>query len=556
MEFEAIRPGPARLIRALIDELQIVETINRNLRWDEVRWKISPGELLAAVIIYMFCKRHALYKVEKFFELQDLELLFGRKDLKPEDFTDDSIGRALDRLAESNFEEIFGYIVTMAQQAHEFATNILHADTTSINVYGEYEHPVDPDFPIITYGYSKDHRPDLKQFKYGLVVQKEGVPVFGRTMEGNASDTAWNQELLAKVAKELKEYAQSIFVADCKAVAPENLAVIKRNNLRFISRLPDNYDLCGEIKERAWRENTWQDIGQVSGQKKAASYKIQGFTASLYETEYRLVVVNSSSLDKRKEGAIRRQIAKEKEKVIEANKEMNKQQFACLADAQTAWRKFTKRTWKYHIVKSEVVSEEIPVKHAKAGRPAKQDVPATQKVFKVQCVSLEENPAAIATAYDLARTFVLITNVFTLSGEQILRHYKEQHMVERRFEFLKDPYYVGPVFLKKEERVKALSHILLLTLLLYSLFERRVRRNLKAENVPFHVAGSYRTFTPTGKTVLEPLDEILLVFAVTPAGVQRVLPKNTGGNILRVIRLAGFSPEIYTNPVKPYPRDG
>lgn len=40
--------------------------------------------------------------------------------------------------------------------------------------------------------------------------------------------------------------------------------------------------------------------------------------------------------------------------------------------------------------------------------------------------------------------------------------------------------------------------MLVLTLLIYCLFERRIRLTLKAENEPFHVVGSYKTVTPTG----------------------------------------------------------
>nr|MBF0223465.1 NAD(P)/FAD-dependent oxidoreductase [Desulfobulbaceae bacterium] len=42
-----------------------------------------------------------------------------------------------------------------------------HWDSTSVNVWGEYDCPSDGTINI-TYGYSKDHRPDLKQIELSL----------------------------------------------------------------------------------------------------------------------------------------------------------------------------------------------------------------------------------------------------------------------------------------------------------------------------------------------------------------------------------------------------
>ena len=44
----------------------------------------------------------------------------------------------------------------------------------------------------ITYGYSKAERLDLKQFVYGLVVSKEGLPLVGTVNDDNISDKPWN----------------------------------------------------------------------------------------------------------------------------------------------------------------------------------------------------------------------------------------------------------------------------------------------------------------------------------------------------------------------------
>lgn len=141
------------------------------------------------------------------------------------------------------------------------------------------------------------------------------------------------------------------------------------------------------------------------------------------------------------------------------------------------------------------------------------------------------------------------------SSRELLQHYKDQHKVERGFTFLKNPYYVGPVFLKKPERIEASSHVFLLTLLVYSIFERRVRLGLREEGEPFHVADSYRTFTPTGKTVLEPMDELHIATFFEQGGAVRKIPDNVSEKVLRILRLCGFTIEIYVSPPKPVLRE-
>ena len=72
-------------------------------------------------------------------------------------------------------------------------TRSVYGDTTRISLAGRYE-PTESDLLFveqnpdrqllsITYGHSKDHRPDLKQFKYGLVVSRQGMPMIGNVIE-------------------------------------------------------------------------------------------------------------------------------------------------------------------------------------------------------------------------------------------------------------------------------------------------------------------------------------------------------------------------------------
>ena len=53
---------------------------------------------------------------------------------------------------------------------------------------------------MITWGQSKDRRPDLKQFMTELLCVDRGVPIFGRNLDGNSSDKTSNNVVLSRIS--------------------------------------------------------------------------------------------------------------------------------------------------------------------------------------------------------------------------------------------------------------------------------------------------------------------------------------------------------------------
>jgi transposase len=86
--------------------------------------------------------------------------------------------------------------------------------------------------------------------------------------------------------------------------------------------------------------------------------------------------------------------------------------------------------------------------------------------------------AVVAQEVRSHASFLVATNVLApaqLSDQELIRTYKEQHSVERGFAFLKDPLFLASsVFVKKPERIVALSLVMVLCLLVYRLAEHRL----------------------------------------------------------------------------------
>ena len=81
---------------------------------------------------------------------------------------------------------------------------------------------------------------------------------------------------------------------------------------------------------------------------------------------------------------------------------------------------------------------------------------------------------------------VLASNDISLSPEEMLKYYKGQDRVEKGFRFLKsDTFRVSKVYLKNKARIEALTMIMALCLMIYSIAEWKLRIKLEEnETVP------------------------------------------------------------------------
>ena len=170
------------IVAGIIDQIGLVEEIDRQIK-PHPQQIISTGQVVKAMIINGLGFVSApLYLFQKFFVGKATEHLLG-EGIQPEHLNDDRMGRALDSLSAQGLTTLFTSIAMLAHQRFDFSTKSLHLDSSSFNLEGSYEIE-SPDESIesikITYGYSKDHRPDLKQFMMDVICTGDGdIPLFG-----------------------------------------------------------------------------------------------------------------------------------------------------------------------------------------------------------------------------------------------------------------------------------------------------------------------------------------------------------------------------------------
>lgn len=560
-KFKVCIDGALPLLSAMCDKVGLADRIDTQIKNDQNNRIISTGTAIKALAMNIVAKRRALYKLNEFYEKTDTEKLFG-EGVQPSNMTDDVMARALDELYEIGPKKIMTETAMASINEYNIPVTGIHADTTSKSVYGAYEDSNKEDDAVyITRGHSKDYRPDLKQIVFGLGTTKDRVIVIGDVTDGNTSDKNWNKDILKELRKSMTKYGLSdfIYVADSAAVTEETLKRLKGNKddeptITIVSRLPGNFKLEEELKVKVMKNpGNWEPVGTFSNKIDAAEYKAQSFEDELYGDKYRFIVCHSNQLEKRKEKTLDKKIDKENESLSKAIDEFHKIDFYCIKDADTALEKFEKDLdLKYHELVYTVKPLKRKIKRAKPGRPQKDEPTQFETVYKADIKPFKDE-LRIEEYKDKESLFVLITNSMDkekMDNRDIIKEYKEQSSVETSFRVLKDPYFIDELFVKTPQRLEALSYVMLIALMILTLLERNVREALKTEKERAVVSGKRKTFTPTGISIIEALEQIQILFYNDEEKGTWQRYCNLTDNQKRLIYLAGFNADIYTEGFK------
>jgi transposase len=472
------------IIKAYADQLGLVGLINHHV---PTEMDVDAGTVVLGLVLDTLSGRSPLYRLDEFFASQDTELLLG-KSLPPHAFNDDAVGRVLDRLYDMGTIKLFTACAVRAAVRFGLERRYVHFDTTSRSVWGDYQFAEEQDVPFrVTYGYSKDKRPDLKQFVLSTLCVDRAVPIWGKPEDGNASDKTLNTTLLSEIAQLLAHYGVQpgayIYIADAALVTEDNLAALQ--DTCFITRLPATYSECGRVIAEAVAHNRWEEVGVLAQtpptkHRPGTFYNVAEGSVTLYGKTYRAVVVHSSSQDQRRQKSLERELQASSATLEATVREAAQQEYFCHADAETAAAKLRALQSPYHRV--EVGVEERP-KYG-PGRPSHTQPRVVQaRRYRLQ-VTLHEQAEVIARKMQETGCFVLLTNVpptgeMAHRAEEVLRAYKEQQGIEQNFAFLKDPLIVNSLFLKKPERIEALGLVLLLALLIWRVMERSLRLHVE-----------------------------------------------------------------------------
>jgi len=501
------------IVAGLIDEIGIVEIINSKLGIDP-REKITAGILVKAILIngLGFVSR-PLYLFSQFFDDQAREILLGT-DVERDYMNDDKIGRVMDKLYKYGLNNLFIEIVLLVIKKFKIDPKYSHLDATSFHLHGKYksesrdekEEEITRERPIIiTKGYSRDHRPDLKQCVLDLITSGDGdIPLFMRAGDENEADKAAFGKILVEFKKQIN--FDSIMVCDSALYSQENLKLIE--HLKWISRVPMTIKKAQELVQTV-------EIEEINAEEKK-----KRITEKLDEYKWKEEIVNSGGINqiwlivesqKRKESDLEKldkKLKKENEKVEKLLKEIKKENFETPELAKYKLKSINKKLKFWEIKEVEII--ETKSKENKT-------------VYKMSGAS-QEKTEEIEIQRKQAGRFILATNLVgdeKLTPSEIITNYKNQQSCERGFRFLKDPiFFADSFFVENPERIETMLFLMSLCLLVYNLGQRQLRNSLKRAKIGIRNQLEKLTLTPTLRWVFQCFQGIHLL---TLNGVHQIV---------------------------------
>ena len=224
----------------------------------------TAGEAVAGMILNgLGFSARPLTLTPQFFANKPLDLLF-HEGVRAEMFNRFKLGRTLDAAYGYGCDLLFSELALAACLQEGIDARFNHLDTTSFALTGDYVPDSDEHAIAITHGYSKDHRPDLKQAVLELMVSQDGgVPLISKSWDGNASDTQIFQERAQALMATLQgSPTPRYLVADAKLYNEENAAHLK--HLGFITRIPGTLKLVTQVITQALTGDLWCFLDEVT----------------------------------------------------------------------------------------------------------------------------------------------------------------------------------------------------------------------------------------------------------------------------------------------------
>ena len=526
------------IVNVFYDRLGIDRLLEQHVP-DDPRLRLSPAAALGVVIRNLVVRHAPVYALGEWasryepsavgLTTDDLELL-----------NDDRVGRMLSRLFDADRASLLTRLVLDAVETFDIDLSRLHNDSTSLQLSGAYEHADGhtrggKPTPAVNLGFSKDHRPDLKQLVWILTVSADGaVPIAFRVVDGNTADVTTHIDTWDHLVA-LTGSVGFLYVADSKLATFDNVAHIHTRGGRFLSVLP-----ASRREDRIFRDwvvtNTpeWSFAQRVPSRQPDTPDDI----LSTYEDHlpsadgHRIIWVHSTAKARRDATRRHARIAKAIAAIDALNVRLSsprcriKTVLAAEAEAREAIEEVHATRWVRFRVEQDSVES---FRQAKRGRPGPN---TAYKKIVTTTLRIRFTVDEAQVAHDAASDgmWPLLTNDPDMAAAELLDAYKWQPNLEKRHAQLKGTQLVAPMWLRDPARIEGLLTCHFIAMLIAALIERTIRRAMADAGL------TELSLYPEDRGCVAPTTaRILEIFA----GVARHHLTTPDGTILRT-----FHPEL------------
>ena len=462
---------------------------------------VTHGQVIEALIANRLTSPTAMVGICDWARAWAVEEVYG---IAASSLGDDRLGRALDAVAE-HVDQIVGSAGAAAIDVFGIDVTRLHWDMTSISLYGAYQHN-DPDYPAPGWGHPKDRRPDLKQIQAGIAVSADGaIPVFHQTYNGGASEIT--QVIAAMHAlQNLARTPEFLMVGDSKLLSHANITAMNTAGVNFLAPLaaarvpaglfagidPATTVAVDYIAQRDARKpaakrcayRVTEDVMTIAGPRKADPVH-----------QVRRILVHSTANQNAAGTARELKLGKARTELDTLVRTAGTRHHPDTAAVVAKAAQISKKRRVSAYLRTHITTE------PDTGKP-------------VFAWHFDQNAINAEAATD--GWYALLSNLDPTDADaaEVLRRYKGQSAVEQRYSTIKGPLAVAPMFLQTNHRITALITVICLALLIFSLIEREVRRQLTDQNrtdmVGFY-AYDNRATRPTARLILQALHDLRLI---------------------------------------------
>ncbi len=391
---------------------------------------------------------------------------------------------------------------------------------------------------LFRHGHSKDHRPDLTQFKVMLAaLDPLGVIVAADVVAGNAADDPLYLPIIDRLCDDWQTEGV-LFIGDCKLSSLANRTHIHQRKHFYLAPLAQ----VGEVPEQltGWVQKALDgdvrllslkaDDGTAWGDGYELTRSLETPTATGAATVHwkeRVWIVRSQSLQEAQQRGLHQRLARAEAALLALTPPRGRGQRQ-FTDPEPLRAEVDKVLSHHHVedlltvrLRHEVVRRPVRAYGDQPARVAEQHRYVVQVWRKATAIQQQEQTLGW-------RAYVTNAPRDQLSLEQGIQCYADEYLVERNCHRLKGrPLSLAPLWITREDHAMGLTRLLTLAARVLALVEYEVRQQLKTQKQTliglFPGQATRETALPTTERLLKAFDNIALIVIHKGDRVERHL---------------------------------
>ncbi len=485
-------------------------------------------------------------------------------DIRETDFTDDRLTIVLRHLSDAvRWQTIEQELGQHLVRVYDLEKQPIRVDATTVSGYRD-----GGEDSLWQFGHSKDD-PTLRQIKVMMAtLDPLGLPLALEVVSGEQADDRLYIPTIDRVLACLVQTGL-LFVGDCKMSALATRAHLVAQRQYYLTPL-------ALIGETAQQMPDWIEAAVAGGQtlREVLSEDRKQVLAQGYEMsrtcvwegltwQERVLVVRSPAYADTQRSHLEDRLEKAQAALLALTPPVGrgKRQITEEAALQSAAEAvLAKHRVVGLLTYTSTRESEQAVKFVGPGRGGANRPQQVSERVRYQITAVQRNEAAISDLLSRLGWRAYSSNApqERLSLEQAVGEYRHEYHIERGFGRLKGaPLSIAPLFVKRDDQVSGMTHLLSLALRVLTLMEFVVRRSLHQQGAT--LAGLYKdnprraTATPTAERLLQAFVPITLTQVQLPhQTIRHVTPLTPVQE--QILRLLGLPADLYAALAREIPQ--